>query len=345
MSNKLNKLSHWLYKEGFTKEAYDVGFLTLDSISGEEETATVEGYNGDSPASFFLYDDCIISKDLKDGKVWEPHMHEVFKEYIKKDDVVLEAGCHIGSHSVLLSMLCGKLILFEPMPYSAKLLEKNLKVNGLDNFILYEDGLSDKEGVTYFDYSPKGNPGASALEDGSHKKDEEGKSSDNNILFNQEGRIEVDLMTIDSLGLDRLDFIKLDIEGSEEDVIRGAFNTIEKFKPIITLEIYSDHNGGSSFENAVDKFSNLINLGYSCQRIKDSPDYLFLPPVLNKKAIAMKALTPSDVHEAADKANIDWDDNEAFMRASEALTGKKHLDDMDPNELQEMLIAIDFYNE
>ena len=59
----------------------------------------------------------------------------------------------------------------------------------------------------------------------------------------------------------------------------------------------------------------------------------------------MKALTPSDVHEAADKASIDWDDNEAFMRASEVLTGKKHLDDMDPNELQEVLTAIDFYKE
>ena len=64
-----------------------------------------------------------------------------------------------------------------------------------------------------------------------------------------------------------------------------------------------------------------------------------------KEAIAMKALTPSDVHDAADEADIDWDDNEAFMRATEALTGKKHLDDMDPNELQEVLVAIDFYKE
>ena len=64
-----------------------------------------------------------------------------------------------------------------------------------------------------------------------------------------------------------------------------------------------------------------------------------------KEAIAMRALAPSDVHDAADAAEIDWDDNEAFMNATEALTGKRHLDDMDPNELQEVLYSIEFYSE
>ncbi len=64
-----------------------------------------------------------------------------------------------------------------------------------------------------------------------------------------------------------------------------------------------------------------------------------------KEAIAMKALMPSNVHDAADAANIDWDDNESFMNATESITGKRHLDDMDSNELQEVLTAIDFYKE
>jgi hypothetical protein len=44
-------------------------------------------------------------------------------------------------------------------------------------------------------------------------------------------------VTIDSLSLERLDFMKIDVEGMEEDVLEGAKDAISKFKPIMIIEI------------------------------------------------------------------------------------------------------------
>lgn len=44
------------------------------------------------------------------------------------------------------------------------------------------------------------------------------------------------LVSVDSLELDRVDFIKIDVEGMEVDALKGALNTIEKYKPILTVE-------------------------------------------------------------------------------------------------------------
>tara|TARA_B100000131_G_scaffold322521_1_gene376740 strand:- start:7096 stop:7362 length:267 start_codon:yes stop_codon:yes gene_type:complete len=64
---------------------------------------------------------------------------------------------------------------------------------------------------------------------------------------------------------------------------------------------------------------------------------------LSKEAIAVRALVPEDIHDAADEAGIDWDDNEDFMLASEVLTGERHLDDMCQGQLGTIMDAIDLY--
>jgi FkbM family methyltransferase len=71
----------------------------------------------------------------------------------------------------------------------------------------------------------------------------EGKSSDMG-QDPSEGKLQtVTLLSIDSLNLDRLDFIKIDIEGMEEEAIQGAKKSIKKFKPILLVEhIKSDKN-------------------------------------------------------------------------------------------------------
>lgn len=52
---------------------------------------------------------------------------------------------------------------------------------------------------------------------------------------------------------------------------------------------------------------------------------------------AFSEVTPEQVHQAADKAGIEWDNNEEFMDFSEKITGKRHIDDMS-SELRERLI-------
>ncbi len=48
---------------------------------------------------------------------------------------------------------------------------------------------------------------------------------------------EIELITLDSLNFDRIDLMKIDVEGMEEEVLNGARKLIESFKPIIFLEV------------------------------------------------------------------------------------------------------------
>ena len=49
---------------------------------------------------FYILDNCMISKKLVDNIVWEEHLHSIFKNFIKKDSIVIECGCHIGTHKL-----------------------------------------------------------------------------------------------------------------------------------------------------------------------------------------------------------------------------------------------------
>ena len=76
--------------------------------------------------------------------------------------------------------------------------------------------------------------------------------------------------------LDKFDFIKLDIEGYEPKAINGALDSIKKYRPVITLECWSNHYGGVDYEYTKNTFKMLINIGYSLSQIENS-DWLFLP--------------------------------------------------------------------
>lgn len=65
---------------------------------------------------------------------------------------------------------------------------------------------------------------------------------------------QIPLINLDSLNLDRLDFMKLDVEGMEMEVLRGAENTINKFRPVMFIETY--------FEGGLDIYYHLTNKNY-----------------------------------------------------------------------------------
>ena len=55
---------------------------------------------------FYILENCIISNCIRNNQIWEEYMHDIFKKYVNKDSIVIECGCHIGTHSVPLASLC-----------------------------------------------------------------------------------------------------------------------------------------------------------------------------------------------------------------------------------------------
>jgi hypothetical protein len=76
-------------------------------------------------------------------------------------------------------------------------------------------------------------------------------------LDDRDGPERVEVITLDSLGLDRCDFMKIDVEGMEDDVIAGAATTIRRHKPIIYVE--NDRR-----ERSPALIARIERLGYAC---------------------------------------------------------------------------------
>lgn len=164
-------------------------------------------------------DGIIISKKT------EPAVLFVFNP--KKDQVVLDIGANIGKYTILTGKKVGaqgKIIAVEPMAKTFHILQKNINENELNKIVIpLKVGISNKTGTARF-YYKEGHSGASTMT--AQVSDEYD---------------DVDLTTIDEIvkeqNLNRLDWIKIDAEGLEYEVLSGASRSILQFKPVIIVEV------------------------------------------------------------------------------------------------------------
>lgn len=242
----------------------------MDKFRVDPKPVLIKKYHKEENATFVFFENCFIGNKMKKGDIWERYLHEVFETYLDSSSVVIDAGAFVGTHTVKLSKICKKVYAFEPCLPSFRLLTRNIKINRCDNVVLSSSGLSDTNGKTSFKWNRANNLGASALKGNDMEFFVAGK--EDNATLNS-----VKLVSIDSLKLPKLDFIKIDVEGYETRVIKGAIKSIEKFMPLITCECYSKDGGTPSDELIEKKFKVLIDLGYRYERLEHHTDLLFLP--------------------------------------------------------------------
>lgn len=211
--------------------------------------------------SFNIYEtNDIISSQIKRGEPWEPWLFDVYNKYLTKESVVIEAGCHIGTHTMVISELCKTLYCFEPLPSSRKLLESNVLLNGRNNVAVCDFALGESNYTAEIGWSGEANKGATGIS----KNNAYGTPSWANEMSE---KIEVNVMAIDNLRLDKLDFIKADVEGFEINLINGGIETIKKYKPIILIEWWNK-------DEIKEDFKMLLDIGYKLEKVRGA-DYLF----------------------------------------------------------------------
>jgi len=238
-----------------------------------EQIAEVKNYCNESSAFFKTFKDDVISKFIQGGVPWEIHNHRTFLKYINKDSIVLEGGAHIGTHTIFFSKLVNHVYCFEPLKQSAQLLQENLQINNCDNVTVYNCGLSDKKLFDSFGFIPSHNIGGAGMINNPLGIPLHFGGTD----LSEDERVPIELVSIDEMfNFDKLDFIKLDVEGYEQNVILGAYNTIKKCKPVIMLENWDDHFGNVDIDSTSNKFSMLLDLGYAITQVSHC-DFLFVP--------------------------------------------------------------------
>lgn len=197
---------------------------------------------------------------------FEPEITALFKKYLNQKSVVIDVGANIGYHTVILSKLAKQVIAFEPEPNNFKLLKKNIEANHCDNIVAVNLGLSDIVGNADLHLSESNM--------GGHSMVAEGKA------------VTISLTTLDDyLKGERIDLIKMDIEGAEGLALKGMIQAVTKWKPIMISEFRKTNIVKSGIDP--DWFFKVFSdLGYSKTEI-DMPqghitddtthNYIFLP--------------------------------------------------------------------
>jgi FkbM family methyltransferase len=141
-------------------------------------------------------------------------------------NVVVEVGANIGSHTVALAKAAGpagKVHAFEPQRACYSLLETQSALNGLENIHAHRCGVGRAKGrlsMPRMNYGDIGNFGALELTPNKTPRSED-----------------IDVVTLDDMLADSAcALIKIDVEGMEEDVIRGAVGVINKTSPLLYVE-------------------------------------------------------------------------------------------------------------
>ncbi len=158
----------------------------------------------------------------QENGIYEQGVHGV-----KPGDIVLDCGANIGVYTRrALARGAKKVVAIEPAPENLKSLRRNFaKEIEEGRVIVYAKGVWDKDDVLPMNVDPSNSAGDSFV-----------MKRDGSFVIN------LPLTTIDKLvaelGLDRVDFIKFDIEGAERNALRGARETLARFKPRMAVCVY-----------------------------------------------------------------------------------------------------------
>ena len=207
--------------------------------------------------------DYLVSRRIFLSGTFNKPVENLIMKHLHSGMNVIDAGANIGAYSMMMSLQVsetGKVIAFEPDQRNISLFKKSTKANSFKNITLYEQLLSDSNGENEI-YLDKSYFGASSI-----IRDELPTE-----LYKKNIVSSVSLDEVISKENIRIDFIKVNIEGSELKFIKGAKNTIEKYKPKILLEYCHERLSKlKDFEN--DNFLNYFReLGYEINPLGYSP--------------------------------------------------------------------------
>lgn len=252
-----------------------------------------------SKDGFLIYNknDMYIGKSIEKYGEFSYLESKLFEQICKEGDIVFEIGANIGAHTIKLSKLVGNgfVFAFEPQRMVFQSLCANLAINSISNVFAYQEAISDENGtilIPEYDFSKINNFGGINIE-----------NTKRGTLVHKQ-KLDNFINKINSLK-----FLKIDVEGMEIGVLKGAKELIKKFKPIIYVEndrqehsknliellwsldykmywhlpkLYNEDNFFKDKENI---FGNIVSVNMLC-----------LPKNSNIKVIDMQEVLNSDFH-------------------------------------------------
>lgn len=257
------ELFHSLLKE------YDADDAPLKAYGAHFTFSDYAIYSVKNRDLFYLDDvkDYIKNYIIKQGLNWEEHIHAEYKKYVKPGSIAIDIGGHIGTHTLNLSRLVGdegKVYVFEPQSKMFCELMINMHLNKCKNVKMFHNALGAEEKwieMIIPDEAWKKNFGNDLVNEGHGTVTE---------LSQNPHADRAKMIRLDDLHLDNISFIKMDVEGFEREVIKGAIETLKRNKPVMIVEIFNN-------QDRTDTIKMIENLGYVGLNLNND-DFIFLPP-------------------------------------------------------------------
>ncbi|RYD79273.1 MAG: FkbM family methyltransferase [Verrucomicrobiaceae bacterium] len=173
-----------------------------------------------------LNPDCAVQRRLLYHGMFDIHDIRALLVKIGPESVFLDIGSYFGFYGMLAAQRGARVFAFEPVPVNFQLLSLHRELNHVERLQAFQLAMSDAEGEVAFALPSDDNRGTGRMKvDASDDKE----------------TVRVAATTLDQFAryhsLDRLDAFKLDVEGSELQVLAGGRATIERFRPVMLIEL------------------------------------------------------------------------------------------------------------
>ena len=189
---------------------------------------------------------------------YEYRHRQLIEQLVPEGGTFFDIGAHVGFYTLLASILVGengKVVAFEPLPRNIYFLKEHVRLNRLANVSIIEAAVSDSTGYATFSEGPDNFIDFTEFSNG----------SDHSMAhFSPIGNLTVKTVSLDELHLQGEvpppNFLKIDVEGADALVLKGAKKVLATFHPTIFLSIHGERNRR-------DCFSLLQGMDYSLRPI------------------------------------------------------------------------------
>lgn len=191
---------------------------------------------------------------------------EILLRVLSDGSTFVDVGANIGYYTRMAARIVGsngKVFAFEPLPTAYRLLQRNSA--DLATVLPLQIALGNQSGTVRF-YVHRSGDQSSTMDMGEARAE-----------------IKVEMKTLDSMisSFDRVDFIKIDVEGSELQVLQGGKETIERFEPVVQFEFLHKYQDayGVRLAEFQEFFRTFAKAHYEIFRVSREIDGELLSPV------------------------------------------------------------------
>ena len=169
---------------------------------------------------------------------YEKEQTALFEKLIHPGDVVFDVGAHVGYYTLLAGALTGprgRVFAFEPEPSNFAFLKQHAALNGGASITVVNSAVGDHAGDVVFEYGTGSGTGHVASSGAANSSPPPNRAP--------HGALVVPMLTLDAFAGDQrtqCHAIKIDVEGAEMDVLRGAQSLIASARPVIFLSTHGN---------------------------------------------------------------------------------------------------------